>query len=91
VVIKGGHMPGDKIVDLLFDGRDVTTFTSPRIQTTHTHGTGCTFAASLAAGLALGRSLVEATEGAKSYVERAIRHAHRLGHGAGALDHFAKD
>src|SRR5690606_28349618 len=60
VVVKGGHAPTDDIVDLLFDGAAFHEFRHRRVPGRHTHGTGCTFAASLAASLALGRTLTEA-------------------------------
>lgn len=88
VVVKGGHLPGPKVTDLLFDGHDFTTFTGPRIDGPHTHGTGCTFAAALAASLALGEPLAEATRAAKWYVEQSIRHVLQLGRGHHPLDHF---
>jgi hydroxymethylpyrimidine/phosphomethylpyrimidine kinase len=88
VVVKGGHIPGAEVVDLLFDGRTFTEFRSPRIDSRNTHGTGCTFAAALAANLALGVSLVESAAKAKAYVEGAIRGGHAAGRGVGVLDHF---
>ena len=88
VIVKGGHIPGDEVVDVLFDGRDFTEFRSPRIESRNTHGTGCTFAAAVAAHLARGFELAEATRRAKAYVEGAIRAGHAVGHGVGVLDHF---
>jgi len=88
VVIKGGHASGDEVVDLLFDGQRFLEFRTPRIETRNTHGTGCTFASAIAAYLALGLSLAEATERAQVYVAGAIRHALAVGHGHGPLDHF---
>lgn len=88
VVIKGGHLPGPKVIDVLFDGNAFTTFTGPRIDGPHTHGTGCTFAAALAASLALGEPLAEATRAAKRYVEQSIRHVLPLGRGHHPLNHF---
>jgi len=84
VVIKGGHLAGDA-VDVLFDGTTFTEFSGPRLNTRHTHGTGCTFAAAIAAHLALGASLVAAVGAAKAYVTHAIAHAPGLGHGHGPL------
>jgi len=84
VVIKGGHLDGDA-VDVLFDGTTFTEFSGPRLNTPHTHGTGCTFAAAIAAHLALGASLVAAVGAAKAYVTHAIAHAPGLGHGHGPL------
>ncbi len=88
VIVKGGHIPGDDVVDVLFDGHEYTEFRSGRIESRNTHGTGCTFAAALAANLARGRNLAEATRRAKEYVEGAIRAGHAIGHGVGVLDHF---
>jgi hydroxymethylpyrimidine/phosphomethylpyrimidine kinase len=88
VVVKGGHRPGNDVIDLLFDGERFAEFRTPRIDTPNTHGTGCTFASALAAGLALGQSVHDATEGAQAYVAGAIRHSLPIGHGHGPLDHF---
>ena len=87
VLVKGGHVPGDTIVDLLVTPAGVTRFTSPRIDTAHTHGTGCTLASSLAAGLAQGMALEAAVVRARNYVLAAIRSAPGYGHGHGPLDH----
>jgi hydroxymethylpyrimidine/phosphomethylpyrimidine kinase len=88
VVIKGGHFEGTRLVNLLFDGRDFVEIVSERIDTVHTHGTGCTFAASIAAQLASGLSLEAAVRGATEYVRGAIAHAVAIGHGHGPVDHF---
>ncbi len=88
VVMKGGHREGPEVVDLLYDGRRYHRFTAPRIETTSTHGTGCTFASAIAAGLARGLGLVESVARAKEYVTEAIRRAYPVGHGHGPLDHF---
>jgi hydroxymethylpyrimidine/phosphomethylpyrimidine kinase len=90
VVVTGGHGEGDEIVDLLFDGDLFTELQTARIDTRNTHGTGCTFAAAIAANLARGQSLVDAFIGAQEYVSGAIRHALTIGHGHGPLDHFWK-
>lgn len=88
VVLKGGHLPGDEAIDVLFDGRAYHEFRAPRIDTRNTHGTGCTFASAIAANLALGHPLVEAVRRAKAYVTGAIQHGLPLGQGHGPLDHF---
>ena len=88
VVVKGGHMPGSEAVDLFFDGSSFEVFRAPRIDTRSTHGTGCTFASAIAAGLALGRDLPDAIGEAKRYVTGAIRHAAAIGSGHGPLNHF---
>jgi hydroxymethylpyrimidine/phosphomethylpyrimidine kinase len=86
-IVKGGHLQGPAI-DVLHDGHAVTEFRADRIDTPHTHGTGCTFASAIAARLALGDGLVDATRHAKDYVTEAIRHAPGIGHGHGPLGHF---
>jgi len=88
VLIKGGHLER-MATDLLYDGNEFHTFEGERIETRHTHGTGCTLAAAITAGLGLGAPLVEAVRAAKIYVEGAIRSAPGLGKGAGPLNHFA--
>lgn len=87
-VVKGGHFDEPDVVDLLFDGHEFHEFRHPRQDTRHTHGTGCTFAAALAANLALGRSLPEAVALTTDYVAGAIAHGLAIGHGHGPLDHF---
>ena len=87
VLVKGGHLKGEA-VDLLWTGRALTAFSAPRIDSTNTHGTGCTFSAAIAAGLALGRPLVEAVREGKAYVTRAIQEGFQAGRGVGQLRHF---
>jgi hydroxymethylpyrimidine/phosphomethylpyrimidine kinase len=88
VIIKGGHAEGPEVVDLLFDGERFFEFRTPRIQTRNTHGTGCTFASAIAAYLARGESLYDATGHAQAYVAAAISHGLAIGRGHGPLDHF---
>jgi hydroxymethylpyrimidine/phosphomethylpyrimidine kinase len=88
VIVKGGHLAGPEVIDLIYDGHQFHELRGPRIESRHTHGTGCTFSAAIAANLALGRSLKESAERAKHYVTRAIRHGLAIGHGHGPLDHF---
>ncbi len=88
VIVKGGHAAGDDIVDLLFDRDAFIEFPSRRVQTGNTHGTGCTFASAIAAFLALGHPLPDATARAQAYVAGAIRHGLKIGKGHGPLDHF---
>jgi hydroxymethylpyrimidine/phosphomethylpyrimidine kinase len=83
-LVKGGHLAGPAI-DVLYDGAAFVELESERIDTRHTHGTGCTFAAAIAAHLALGATLADAARAAKAYVTHAIRHAPGLGHGHGPL------
>ena len=88
VLLKGGHLDGPFCEDLLYDGRAFTVFRSPRVNTAHSHGTGCTLSAAIAAGLALGLELPRAVRRAKRYMDGAIRHAPGLGSGSGPLEHF---
>ncbi len=89
VVVKGGHVQEpDKSTDLLFDGQDFIEYPARRIETTSTHGTGCTFASAIAAGLARDLEVSEAVGEAKQYVTRAIATAFPVGQGKGPLNHF---
>src|SRR5712691_134070 len=88
VLVKGGHLKGDDAVDLLWNGRSFTEFTAPRVDSPNTHGTGCTFSAAIAAGLARGQALGDSIRSAKAYVTRAIREGFTAGHGVGQLRHF---
>ena len=88
VLVKGGHLEGDSFDVLLHDGR-FTEFRSPRIDTRHTHGTGCTLSAAIAAGLATGLSMTDAVEDAISYIREAIRTSPGLGSGSGPVNHWA--
>jgi len=87
VLLKGGHLDGDTVHDVLASDTGVTEWTSPRITTRHTHGTGCTLASAIAAGLAQGMAVVASVERARDYVQRAIAAAPGLGRGHGPLDH----
>ena len=87
VVVKGGHLPGEP-VDLFYDGSRFLEFPGKRIQTTSTHGTGCTFASAVAAGLAKGLDLADAVARAKEYVTEAMERAFPVGKGHGPLNHF---
>ena len=87
VLMKGGHIPGHDVTDILMTPGGETTFTGPRIDTRHTHGTGCTLASACAVGLAQGLSLETAVARAWAYVAEAIRRAPGLGAGHGPLDH----
>jgi hydroxymethylpyrimidine/phosphomethylpyrimidine kinase len=89
VLVKGGHLDG-AAVDVLYDGREVVELRADRIDTPHTHGTGCTLSSAIAARLARGDDLVTAVRAAKAYVTRAIAAAPGLGHGHGPLQHFLK-
>ena len=87
VLLKGGHLPGDELVDLLATPDGIEAFASARIQTRHTHGTGCTTASAVAVGLAQGLSLRDAVVRARAYVRAAIAGAPGHGSGHGPLDH----
>src|SRR5689334_20983620 len=88
VLIKGGHLLTERATDLLYDGRFFNVFKGDFIETSHTHGTGCTFASTMAAHLARGTSVVDAVQSAKAYVTEAIRHGLAIGHGSGPTNHF---
>ena len=85
VVITGGHMEGDDVVDVLYDGLDCHEFSGPRLQTRNSHGTGCTYSAAFAANLALGRTLADAAQQSKRFVEAALRHGQPLGRDGGIV------
>lgn len=86
VLVKGGHLKGDALDILFHDGR-FTEFRSPRLETRHTHGTGCTYSAAITAFLALGFGLEDSIGRAKAFVTEAIRTNPGLGSGAGPLNH----
>ncbi|MBL8835264.1 MAG: bifunctional hydroxymethylpyrimidine kinase/phosphomethylpyrimidine kinase [Alphaproteobacteria bacterium] len=86
-LLKGGHLEGPVVSDLLVTARGVELYESPRIETRHTHGTGCTLASAIAASLAQGMPLALAVQRARDYVQRAIAGAPGLGAGHGPLDH----
>ncbi len=86
-VVKGGHLEGPA-TDVLYDGSNFLMFTSERIDTPNTHGTGCTLASAIAAGLAKGLDLPDAVQQAKDYVTAAIRTSFPVGRGHGPLNHF---
>lgn len=87
VLLKGGHLEGERVLDLLVTPENVEEFVAPRIETRHTHGTGCTLASAIAAGLAQGMALRDAVARARSYVRAAILAAPGYGQGHGPLDH----
>jgi hydroxymethylpyrimidine/phosphomethylpyrimidine kinase len=88
VLVKGGHLDTHPADLLLIDG-EVEILQSPRIETRHTHGTGCTLSAAITAGLAKGDSLAQAVRTAKAFIARAIMTAPGLGHGCGPVNHHA--
>ena len=89
VVVKGGHREGPA-TDLFYDGKEFKEFTAPRFDTVNTHGTGCTLASAVAAGLARGMVVTDAVALAKDYVTEGIRHSFSIGQGHGPLNHFYK-
>jgi hydroxymethylpyrimidine/phosphomethylpyrimidine kinase len=87
VLLKGGHMPGDTVTDLLTTGAGTEVFTDARIASRNTHGTGCTLASAIATGLAQGMTLRDAVARARAYVRAAIAGAPGYGSGHGPLNH----
>jgi len=88
-LVKGGHGRGTEVIDVLADRGELLTLRAARIDTPHTHGTGCTYAAAIAARLALGDELAAAVRAAHAYVQRALATAPGLGAGRGPLNHWA--
>lgn len=89
VLVKGGGLQGDlRSVDVWFDGRQLETLTAETVETTNTHGTGCTLSAAIAANLALGYEPLTATHRAKDYVTTALKYALAIGKGQGPVGHF---
>jgi len=90
VILKGGHGTGEQSRDLLYDGQEFIYLDAPRVITRNTHGTGCTFASAVAAWLAKGYDITEASFEAKRYITEAIRHADsmHIGGGQGPVNHF---
>ena len=86
-LVKGGHLEGEEVTDVLVTAGGVRQFRRPRLDSTSTHGTGCTVSAAITAGLALGRALEQAVDDALDFVHRAIVAAPGLGRGHGPLDH----
>jgi len=89
VLVKGGHLRGDALDILYTHDGGVREFRAPRIDTPHTHGSGCTYSAAITAGLALGAPLTDSIARAKEFVTAAIRTNPGLGSGAGPLNHHA--
>jgi hydroxymethylpyrimidine/phosphomethylpyrimidine kinase len=89
VLVKGGHLRADpECLDLLYNGRDFTAFTGPRLTTPHTHGGGDTLAAAITSALARGTTVPQAVRYAKRYIEQAVTHAYPLGAGVGPVSPF---
>jgi hydroxymethylpyrimidine/phosphomethylpyrimidine kinase len=90
VLLKGGHLPGARVFDVIFDGNKMEVKDTPRILGEGFHGIGCTFSAAITAGLAKGQDVREAIEGAHRYVVASIRYSFPLGKGRHPLNHFVK-
>ena len=88
--MKGGHVEGEEVTDILMTAQGETLFSGPRLRTRHTHGTGCTLASAIAAGLAGGLSLEAAVTRARHYLMEALRTAPGYGAGHGPLNHAAR-
>lgn len=88
-LVKGGHLAGPEVVDVLFDGREIRQFRRERIETRNLHGTGCALSSAIAAGLALGRTLPDAVQDGLEFVHRAIASAPGLGGGHGPMNFWA--
>lgn len=88
VLVKGGHLEGDRATDLFTDGADEEWIDAERIDTSHTHGTGCTLSSAITAHLARGAPLLDAVRLGKAFVTEAIRHAFPIGSGIGPVDHL---
>ncbi len=87
VLVKGGHLEGEA-TDLLFDGKEFVILEQQRINTKHTHGTGCTLSSTIAANLAKNMTIEEAVRSGKKYITCAIEHGFELGKGVGPTNHF---
>lgn len=89
VLVKGGHLTGPEAVDVLFYDGKLVRISSPRIDTKHTHGTGCTYSAAIAANLAKGHTLEDAVKAAKHWLTQALATSPGLGKGIGPVNHLA--
>lgn len=89
VLVKGGHLEGEA-VDILYDGSTFVYYSSPRINTINTHGTGCTLSSAIAANLGKGLNITEAIDEAKGYITKAIQESFSIGKGVGPVHHFYK-
>ena len=89
VLVKGGHLTGPESIDVLFHEGRLTHFRAPRLDTRHTHGTGCTYSAAITAGLARGLTLEDAVRAAKAWLTRALQSPPDVGHGIGPVNHLA--
>ncbi|WP_408954461.1 bifunctional hydroxymethylpyrimidine kinase/phosphomethylpyrimidine kinase [Natroniella sp. ANB-PHB2] len=90
VLVKGGHQKGEMARDLLYNGQEFIDFTVARVDTSDTHGTGCTLSAAIASNLGLGYSVVEAVERSKEFVTKAIKEGCPVGAGNNPVNHLVK-
>ena len=90
VVVKGGHFNQENATDIFFDGNEFYVFDARRVETSNTHGTGCTFASAIASGIAKQKPLYESVSDAKDYVLNSILNNFQIGNGHGPLNHFYK-
>lgn len=90
VLVKGGHLSGPRVYDVLYDGRRVEVWDNPKIPTDNTHGSGCTLSAAIAAGLAKGQDVKTAVDVAQRYIRAAIQQAVKIGKGKGPVNHLVK-
>ena len=92
VLLKGGHMQGDVLHDLYYDGSDIISMTSPRINTKNTHGTGCSMSSAIASFVAKGNDIKTSVQNAKNYIAGAVARSDELdiGSGSGPINHFYK-
>jgi hydroxymethylpyrimidine/phosphomethylpyrimidine kinase len=88
VVVKGGHLAGDVVTDLLYDGETFHDFSGPRVNTKNTHGTGCTFASAIACYLAKDATILDAVCEARAYLTGALENAYDTGEGHGSVNHM---
>ncbi|MFQ3320427.1 MAG: hydroxymethylpyrimidine kinase/phosphomethylpyrimidine kinase [Natronomonas sp.] len=88
-LVKGGHIPGDEVLDVLVTPDDIETARHPRVETDATHGSGCALSAAIATRLAHGEPLVDAVGRSVAFMERAVRYHHDVGEGPGAVHHLA--
>lgn len=89
VLVKGGHLPGEEMVDIFYDGHTIHRFAEPKLPTKHTHGSGCTYASAITAELAKGHSPLAAVKTAKRFITKAIAHGLDVGSGYGPTNPMA--
>ncbi|HZK25513.1 MAG TPA: bifunctional hydroxymethylpyrimidine kinase/phosphomethylpyrimidine kinase [Oscillospiraceae bacterium] len=90
VLVKGGHLPGEEMVDIFYDGDTIHRFAEPKLHTKHTHGSGCTYASAITAELAKGQQPLAAVQTAKRFITQAIAHGLAVGNGYGPTNPMAE-